>query len=150
MPSTLTKELTERGNFRAKVEVILLNGKARGYPFVIHNALRSQALQDAKVAAGFSKTKRSKHLAGKDGKASAVDIICPPHLWGAHPDHVWVMLGRLALTQGCDWGGLWGLPWGVRRKLKAFLLDRTKPFDEFAWHGPLGWDRAHVQRKGWI
>lgn len=141
-----TEQLTEDGNFRAKVEAIVASGNAHGYPLIVHNALRTVDQQKALVAKGHSKTMRSKHLPGKDGKARAADVVDARFLWGA-PRHVWVMIGRLALTQGCAWGGLWGLPYAMRKKFEAFLLDRSKPFDPKAWRGKVGWDPAHIEQK---
>ena len=139
-------ELTDRGNFRAKVEAIVRNGRGRGYRLTVHNALRSIEQQKVLVAKGYSKTMRSMHLPGPDGLARAADVVDARFMWGA-PKHVWVMIGRLALTQGCDWGGLWGLPLGMRAKFRAFLLDRGRPFDPNEWRGKVGWDPAHVQAK---
>jgi hypothetical protein len=141
-----TNELTNRNNFREKVKAIVANGNALGYPLFVHNALRTAEQQREKVAQGFSKTVRSKHLPGPDGLSRAADVVDKRYLWGA-PRHVWVMIGRLALTQGCEWGGLWGLPPAMRRKLRDHLLDRSKPFDPRAWRGKIGWDPAHIETK---
>jgi len=138
------EELTEAGNFRAKVAAIVEGGNGHGYRLFVHNALRTKEEQEALVAKGYSKTMRSKHLAGADGLARAADVVDARYLWGA-PKHVWVMVGRLALTYGCEWGGLWGLPYAMRRKFEAFLLDRSVPFDPKAWRGKIGWDPAHVE-----
>jgi hypothetical protein len=145
MPDHLAN-ITTRGNFRAKIESIVASGNAHGYRLVVHNSLRTIEQQKALVAKGHSKTMRSKHLPGPDGLARAADVVDARYLWGA-PRHVWVMIGRLALTQGCEWGGLWGLPLPMRRKLAAFLLDRTTPFDPKAWRGKIGWDPAHIEMK---
>lgn len=140
----LTNETTERGNFRAKVRAIVENGNAHGLRLYVHNALRTKEEQKALVQKGHSKTMNSKHLPGSDGLARAVDVVDARYLWGA-PRHVWVMIGRLALTQGCNWGGLWGLPLAMRRKFEAYLLDRSKPFDAKEWRGKIGWDPAHIE-----
>ena len=139
-------ELTGKGNFKEKVRAILKNGIGHGYPFVIHGALRDREKQRQLVDAGFSRTMRSKHLPGRDGKARAADIVHEGLYWQAGKEF-WVMLGRLALTQGCDWGGLWGLDRRTRAKFRKFLTDRAKPFVPEMWHGPLGWDCAHVQSR---
>jgi hypothetical protein len=144
--SDKTNELTEKANFRAKVRAILANGEAHGYRLFVHNALRTSEQQKELVKKGHSKTLRSKHLAGSDGLARAADVVDKRYLWGP-PRHVWVMIGRLALTQGCEWGGLWGLPRGVRKKFEAFLRDRSRPFDPKAWRGAIGWDPAHIETK---
>ncbi len=140
-------EVTDRGHFRAKVEAIIRNGRALGFSLIVQNALRTVEQQRTLVDRGYSRTMRSKHLGGSDGKARAVDIVDAESGWDA-PTHVWVMIGRLALTQGCDWGGLWGLPQKMRHKFEVFLLDRSVPFDPTAWKGKIGWDPAHVQARG--
>ncbi len=145
MPDKLA-EITECGNFRAKVQAVVASGNASGYRLIVHNALRTREQQEQLVSKGHSKTMRSKHLPGPDGLARAADIVDARFLWGA-PRHVWVMIGRLALTQGCKWGGLYGLPRAMRKKLEAFLLDRTRPFDPNEWRGKIGWDPAHIQMK---
>ena len=143
-------EITTDGNFRAKVERLVIDGIGHHYELRVHNALRSVEKQKQNVAAGVSKTMRSKHLPGVDGLARGVDVIDSRFNWGA-PNQVWLMIGRLALTKGLVWGGLYGLPRSTRKKLEAFLLDRTKPFDPAKWvteegkPGPLGWDPAHVE-----
>ena len=142
----MIEQLTTRGNFRNKIESIVSSGNAHGYRLTVHNALRTIDQQKALVAKGHSKTMRSNHLPGPDGLARAADVVDARFMWGA-PRHVWVMIGRLALTQGCDWGGLWGLPLAMRRKLAAFLLDRSVPFDPKAWRGKIGWDPAHIEMK---
>ena len=139
-------EITERGNFRNKVREIIDTANARGYSLTVHNALRTVAQQRELVAHGFSKTMRSMHLPGGDGLARAADVVDSRFLWGA-PRYVWVMIGRLALTQGCDWGGLWGLPLVMRKQFERYLLDRSRPFDPKEWRGKIGWDPAHVQMK---
>ncbi|MEX2242217.1 MAG: hypothetical protein WD716_00060 [Fimbriimonadaceae bacterium] len=140
-------EITDRGNFRAKVEAVLRNGRGLGLELTVNNALRTAEQQRALVAKGYSKTMRSLHLPGPDGKARAVDIVDAEFGWEA-PACVWVMIGRLALTQGCDWGGLWGLPPKMRKELERFLLDGSTRFDPLEWGGKIGWDPAHVQSKG--
>ena len=143
---TYLEEVTDRGHFRAKVEAILRNGQALGYSLIVHNALRTVEQQRALVARGTSRTMRSKHLGGIDGKARAVDIVDAEFGWDA-PRHIWLMIGRLSLTQGCSWGGLWGLPRAMRRKLTAFLTDRSIAFDPYRWDGKIGWDPAHVESR---
>lgn len=142
-------ELTTEGNFRAKVEAILASGKAHGYPLIVHNALRTPEKQAENVKKGVSQTMRSKHLPGPDGLARAVDVIDSRYGWDC-PRHVWVMIGRLCVTQGCNWGGYWNLPGDPRAALKAFLEDTLSPFDPHAWAfdgkaGPIGFDPAHLE-----
>jgi len=142
----MLEQLTTQNNFRAKIESIIASGNAHGYRLILHNALRTKEHQAALVKKGHSKTMNSKHLPGPDGKARAADVVDARYLWGA-PRHVWVMIGRLALTQGCKWGGLWGLPFAMRRKFEAYLLDRSKPFDPKEWRGKIGWDPAHIETR---
>ena len=145
MPDRLA-EITTRGNFREKIQAIVQSGNSHGYRLTVHNALRTREQQAALVAKGFSKTNNSRHLPGPDGLARAADVVDARFMWGA-PRHVWVMVGRLALTQGCKWGGLYGLPRSMRKQLEAFLLDRSRPFDPKAWRGKIGWDPAHIEMK---
>lgn len=146
-------EITTQDNLRAKVERILVDGRSHGYSLIIHNALRTKEVQEQKVAAGNSKTKTSKHLAGKDGKSRAADIVDERYMWQNVPQHVWVMIGRLALSKGLNWGGLWGLPVSLRAKFVDFLTDTSKPFNAKGWvdaegkPNPIGWDPAHVEAK---
>ena len=141
------EELTEQGNFRAKVEAVIINANTgRGMQLKIADALRTPERQAEKVKKGFSKTMRSKHLAGSDGLARAADIVDARYGWDA-PKDVWVLIGRLALTQGLGWGGLWGLPFVMRSKFEDFLLDRSVPFDPKKWAGKLGWDVAHLEKR---
>lgn len=143
--------LTEQGNFRVKVEKILGNMQGAGYDARIYSSLRSKGAQAEKVKNGVSKTMRSNHLAGPDGLSRAVDIadgsLAKP--WDA-PKVFWVHLGRLALMQGCGWGGLFGLSLNQKIKLVKFLRS-PGPFRAANWMGPLGWDPAHVEvRPKWL
>ena len=65
----MLNQITERGNFRAKIKSIVDSGNAHGYRFIVHNALRTTEQQKALVAMGHSKTMRSNHLPGPDGLA---------------------------------------------------------------------------------
>lgn len=141
------KNLSDEGNFRRKVEAILRDAKAHGYDLTIGSSLRTKAEQAEKVAKGYSKTMRSKHLPGWDGLARAADIVSSQLGWNAPQDY-WIMVGRLALTKNLKWGGLYGLPRAQRKALVAFL---TKPhsasdvFNPFEWRGKIGWDPAHLE-----
>lgn len=137
--------LTNDGNFRAKVSAILRDAEGHGYKLKIGSSLRSVEEQRKKVELGYSKTMKSKHLPGWDGLARAADIVDLHEGWDCSKD-VWVMVGRLALTKGLKWGGLWGLPKNQRKKLEAFLTNTTVPFNPFNWKGQIGWDPAHVER----
>lgn len=142
------KNLTDDGRFRQKVAAILNDAGSHGYPLKVASSLRTVEEQREKVRLGYSKTMRSKHLPGWDGLARAADIVDYHKGWECSKD-VWVMVGRLALTKGLAWGGLWSLPWNERRKLKAFLLDMDSPFNPFNWQGHIGFDPAHVETK-WL
>lgn len=146
------KNLTGDGRFRQKIEAVMRDAASHGYDIKIYESLRTKEEQAAKKKAGLSKTMRSKHLPGRDGLARAVDIADGKTAWGADR-RVWLMIGRLALTKGLVWGGLWGLPRKVRRRLEAFLMDQSRPFDPLEWvtadgkPGPIGWDPAHIEAK---
>lgn len=145
--------VTTRGNLRAKVAKILEIMRDRGMDARIYSSLRSVEAQRELVRKGYSKTMKSSHLPGPDGLCSAVDIAdghAKPGPWDA-PREFWVLLGRLALTQGMGWGGLFGLPLATKIKLVRFLMDRKTPFRAENWQGKLGWDVAHIEeRPGWL
>lgn len=136
--------LTDQGNFRAKVAAIIRDAKGHGYDVTIYSSLRSVEEQKEKVKKGYSKTMNSKHLPGWDGHARAADIASVKHGWNAPQDY-WLMIGRLALTKGLRWGGLFGLPKKQKAALVAFLTDTSKPFNPMEWKGKIGWDPAHVE-----
>lgn len=141
--------LTDEGNFRRKVAAIIRDAKGHGYDLTVFSSLRTIEEQRQLVKKGYSKTLRSNHLPGKDGLSRAADIADRKLAWQC-PKATWVMIGRLALTKGLGWGGLWGLPKATRKKLEAFLtaeLPEGVEFDPGKWTGPLGWDTAHVEVK---
>ncbi len=82
-----------------------------GNPLVITFTLRTQAEQDAAVAAGRSQTHHGKHLPQPpDMKAWAMDV-CPESLitqenW-APDDPLWWKLGAIITGLGLMWGGQW-------------------------------------------
>lgn len=71
---------------------------------------RTQAEQDAAVAAGRSKVRVSKHQVGL-----AMDV-CPLAVWQLHgpdklqwgPDPAWQRIGAIAERNGLRWGGRFG------------------------------------------
>lgn len=137
--------LTNEGNFRRKVEAVLRDAHGHGYNLTVYSSLRTLKEQEDLVRKGYSKTMHSKHLPGRDGLAHAADIADKMVAWQA-PKAVWVMIGRLALTKGLGWGGLWGLSRKTRKNLEAFLLaDYPEGFDPSKWTGPIGWDPAHCE-----
>lgn len=78
-----------------------------GYPLVITSGRRTQAEQNAHVAAGRSRTRRSKHLTGE---AFDVDIFGIDR--NAVPRWFWALLGPWAERElGLTWGGRWSSPY---------------------------------------
>lgn len=147
------EKLTERGNFQAKALAIVTNLESLGYRARLFETLRTLDRQRQLVARGVSKTLNSYHLAGRDGKARAFDVIqddADPWSTTKADRAFWLTLGRLAVTQGCEWGGLWiGKQGDPRRaKLRAFLMDRSTPWNPDAYTGVIGWDPVHVQTIG--
>lgn len=139
--------LTNQGGFKDKVAAVYRDMEGAGYKPRIAETFRTRAEQAEKVRKGYSKTMKSYHLAGSDGLARAADICDAQTGWAAKRTF-WLTLGRCALLHDCDWGGLWGLSFLQRAKLKKFLLDRSKPWNPNDWDGPIGWDSAHLQKRG--
>ena len=69
--------------FGRKVKAIVAALEGWGWRPVIIESLRTVAEQKAKVAAGESRTMKSKHLAQADGFAHAVDLVCDGIEWKA-------------------------------------------------------------------
>jgi len=135
---------------RTKIGAVLTDMEAHGWKPRIAEGLRTVAQQREKVRLGYSKTMKSKHLPGPDGLGRAADIIEAGLGWNS-PRAFWLTLGRCALLHGLEWGGLWigsALSPSDRRMraaLKAFCMDKTRPWEPGAWKGKLGWDVAHVE-----
>ena len=104
--------------FRRKVRAIIAALEGWGWRPVIVESLRTLAEQEAKVAAGVSRTLRSKHLRQADGFAHAVDMVCDGIWWNDKAPGFAayrIMQGHLAKTRGgVRWGGGWKSygPWG--------------------------------------
>lgn len=81
-----------------------------GIPVLIIYTLRTQAEQDALIAAGRSWTTNSRHLTGH-----AIDICPyqeyelagPDKLQWNGSDPVWQRIGKIGMGIGLTWGGLW-------------------------------------------
>lgn len=67
--------------FRRKVKAIVSALEGWGWRPVIVESVRTLAEQEAKVAAGVSRTLRSKHRRQADGFAHAVDMACDGIWW---------------------------------------------------------------------
>lgn len=147
-------ELTLEGGYRNKVAAVLDELTGKGFDPVIAEASRTQAQQDAKVKAGYSKTRKSKHVAKRyeDNRSRAADIIERGKGWNGTSRAFWLTLGRCATRHGLEWGGLWfgkgPISWIKRRRLEKFLNETPSPFNPNLYGGPLGWDTAHVEKKG--
>lgn len=136
-------------DLRRKVGKILSRMRDLGYKPKIYESVRTEAEQREMVRRGVSRTMRSKHRRQKDGYVHAVDIAGEKKGWG-ESTQFWLTLGRLALTHGCVWGGLWGLPRVRRKQLERFLTQNHEQHWSDAvdmWNGGLGWDCAHVELK---
>jgi len=108
------------------VKVIARAAALSDIDFTVLEVLRTQARQRQLVASGASKTMRSRHLAGANGKSHAVDIA---PLDGGQVSWSWPTYHRLApiikqaalevgvpIEWGGDWrtfkdGPHWQLPW---------------------------------------
>lgn len=120
--------------FVDKVAVVMEKMAKLGWKPRIAEALRTQAQQKQKVAAGNSTTLKSKHLLGE-----AVDIIDTRYAWNIPLTHkFWYQLGTTALAEGLVWGGIWLKP--ERMPIYKKAVDTNKP-------GLITWfcDVAHVQ-----
>lgn len=114
-------------NFRKQVVEVLAQLIEEGVPVKIIDTLRTQAEQDAAVARGASKVRRSKHQEGL-----AIDL-CPYELYQLHgPDKLawdarnkgFDAIGRIGEKNGLRWGGRFG---------------------ESAPGKGDGWDRGHLE-----
>lgn len=141
----LLKQVTPQGNLRRKFCLILHNLEQLGFDPRVTETLRTRDRQAELVRTGRSQTQNSLHLPGPDGLARAMDVVDRRLLWAA-PERFWITLGRLALVQGCHWGGFFGLPTAERTRLVKFLTARDVPFRPENWKGRRGWDPAHVEQ----
>lgn len=94
--------------FRPLADHFLAKIREAGIVVTIICTLRSQLEQDANVANGVSKVKKSKHQEGL-----AIDI-CPSALlhekgW-APASPIWWELGEIGKSIGLRWGGQWSRP----------------------------------------
>lgn len=141
-------DLTQDGNFRAKVAAVIADMHARGYDVKIFEAKRTIGQQRQKVALGYSKTMKSFHLKrGSDGGAMAADVADIEKAWGWGKREMF-MMGSSAMAHGLGWGGLFGLT----AKGKAAVVSAIKvlrqanwPLAHPAYRVILGWDEAHLQ-----
>jgi len=110
------------------VKVIVRAAALSDIDFTVLEVLRTHARQKQLVATGASKTMRSRHLPGANGKSHAVDIA---PLDGGQVSWSWPLYHRLApiikqaalevgipIEWGGDWrtfkdGPHWQLPWGA-------------------------------------
>lgn len=117
--------------------------EACGYrPVIDKNVWRTPAEQLALYRAGRTRLRWGYHCATRDGKPAslAADIICADRGWNV-PMSFWLAVGHAARVVGLEWGGLWGLPPGVRRQ----LWERVREWPCSTEGIKLGWDPAHVQ-----
>lgn len=147
MPYDKLDQLTNRGNFRTKVEIILGHMDAKRMYSKIAEAKRTREQQAEKVRRGYSKTMRSNHLPGPDGLASAADVVDVSRGWNASKRY-WLMLGSAALAHQVGWGGLFGL--NRKRKqnvVKCIHQARAEgwPMESEAYQVAIGWDPAHLE-----
>ena len=92
--------------FAAKVRRVLEALAAKGWQPVVISGRRTVAQQKKIVAAGRSRTMKSRHLCGR-----AADVMDRRHGWkgpAAKPNFkFWTDLGVAARAQGLEWGGDW-------------------------------------------
>ena len=120
------------GHIRSIRRLLIQRGWTPAIP--VGSARRTIAQQMRLLAAGQSRTLRSRHLTGH-----AADIV--PAFWGWDaPLEYWLLLGRLAEREGLTWGGYWGLRAKHRAILRAAIAD-----GEHCATLRIGWDPAHVE-----
>lgn len=140
-------QLTLRGNFRRKIEAIIISMALYGTPAKLADALRTPDQQLEKVRRKLSKTLKSNHLAGPDGLASAADVCHLTKGWDA-PRRFWFLLGGQCEKRGLGWGGLFGLDdeqrVAVVEAIHA-LRDQHWPLKSGLYLTKFGWDAAHIE-----
>lgn len=142
-------QLTQAGNFRAKVAAVLSDVAGRGQVPKIAEALRTPARQRELVRKGFSKTLKSLHLAGKDGLARAADVVDAEVGWNAHK-RFWLLLGSSCMAHEVGWGGLFGLNARQKEALKETILKLRRagwPADDDLLSVRMGWDPCHCEAR---
>lgn len=154
MPDDKLHELTTEGNFRDKVGAVLgavgYKMPKRNQPYIA-SADRSPAQQMGKIAAGFSKLKRSKHVGVnfKDKKARAADIVPEVLLWNNAPKRYWLLLGSAAWAMGLGWGGLFGFSRAQRNAVRKAIVELRSlgwPLEHPLYESTrISWDPAHVE-----
>lgn len=144
--------LTRDGNFRAKVQALLDDVASKGEEPRIYSSIRTLGEQREKVRKGYSKTMKSYHLPDSLGFARAADIGDEKLAWGASR-RFWLLVGSSAMARDLGWGGLFGLSWFAKRRVRKAILELRElgwptkhPYYERNMF-PLGWDVAHVEIK---
>jgi hypothetical protein len=112
-------------DFRWRVESVLRHLAKKGWVPVVFHGRRSEAEQAKKVAAGYSATMKSFHLASTAiphqslafnyvVKGEAADIVDARYLWSGPAKDLkfafWTDLGGYAKVAGLTWGGNWSKP----------------------------------------
>ena len=131
--------------FGIKVAKLIAALEADGERPRIQDAWRSEAQQIAAFIAGTSKLRYGFHnVTGPHGEkhALAVDLLDDDHPIDAPRAYV-LRLAHHARRLRLMTGLTWGLPdkLAAAANIAADALDLT-------YHGPLGWDRCHVQVAG--
>ena len=140
-------DLTTDGNFRAKVEAVLGHMMAKGCKSKIAESIRTKTQQAEKVRMGYSKTMKSNHLPGKDGKARAADVVDVDLGWNASKRY-WLLLGACCKAHSVGWGGLFGLNKAQKLNVGKCIEQARKegwPLKSSAYQCSLGWDPAHLE-----
>lgn len=142
-------ELTQDGNFRAKVGFTLENLADKDESPKIFEAMRTVEQQREKVRKGYSRTMKSYHLKrGSDKLGLAADIADRTKGWNASK-RFWLLLAANCEARMMGWGGLFGLK---SKQIKAIqdalsvLRAAGWPMSHPSYEVAIGWDPAHVQK----
>ncbi len=140
MPDPRLIELTPRDNFRAKVAAVIADLEGLGFSPVIQLARLTTQQQRERWREGLTHRIRSGHEPGRDGFARAAWIKDSRWTYSTTPRIFWLRLGQATIARRLYWGGLYMLPFTVKRRL-------IRAINEQDWnlHIPLGWEEGLIE-----
>lgn len=105
---------------------VVRRARTLGATFRIGETTRSVAQQKKNIANGVSWTMNSRHLAGRDGLARAIDLMCVIDgkvTWSWPPYHKLAAVMKQAAKE-CKVAMIWGGDWRKTKDGPHFELDR--------------------------